>query len=198
MAYGPSALDGPWHRQCKRCRGSRVAYSLQSGREGIENVGPLPPRSRQLDTSKNPDGIGLRLTHWVVRAGQRGRVGADEVGVAGDHCRRRGPAAAEGQMDQRGVGAFHAVCVSDQRRDEMQQRADARIGSSGRVAMYQPAFFDVLEHLKGLSEAGDPLEAMDGAMDFEAFRPVVAAALATRTARKPVGRPTTWWRCSRR
>ncbi len=43
--------------------------------------------------------------------------------------------------------------------------------------MHQPGFLDLPEHLKRLSEAGDPLEAMAAAIDFEAFRPVLDAAL---------------------
>ena len=37
--------------------------------------------------------------------------------------------------------------------------------------MEQLGFFDLPDHLKRLSEAGDPLEEMDRLIDFEAFRP---------------------------
>ena len=54
--------------------------------------------------------------------------------------------------------------------------------------MHQPGFFDLPEHLKRLSEAGDPLEAMAVAIDFEAFRPVLDAALGYSDGAKG-GRP---------
>jgi IS5 family transposase len=54
--------------------------------------------------------------------------------------------------------------------------------------MHQPGFFDLPEHLKGLSEAGDPLEAMAATIDFEAFRPVLDAALGYADGSKG-GRP---------
>lgn len=54
--------------------------------------------------------------------------------------------------------------------------------------MHQPGFFDVPEHLRRLSEAGDPLEAMAAAIDFEAFRPVLDAALGYSDRAKG-GRP---------
>jgi IS5 family transposase len=54
--------------------------------------------------------------------------------------------------------------------------------------MHQPGFFDLPEHLKRLSEAGDPLEAMAVAIDFEAFRPVLDAALGYTDGSKG-GRP---------
>src|SRR5580704_17917892 len=42
----------------------------------------------------------------------------------------------------------------------------------------QAGFFDVDERLKRLSDLGDPLEAFEAAVDFEAFRPELNAALA--------------------
>src|SRR5215203_5150806 len=39
-------------------------------------------------------------------------------------------------------------------------------------------FFDLPDHLQRLSEAGDPLEVIAQAVDFEAFRPVLDEALA--------------------
>ncbi len=44
--------------------------------------------------------------------------------------------------------------------------------------MKQLGFFDLPEHLKRLSEAGDPLEEMARGIDFEAFRPLLEEALA--------------------
>ena len=43
--------------------------------------------------------------------------------------------------------------------------------------MKQAGFFDLPDHLKRLSDAGDPLEALAGAVDFAAFRSVLDAAL---------------------
>ena len=43
--------------------------------------------------------------------------------------------------------------------------------------MNQIGFFDLPDHLKRLSDAGDPLEALAGAVDFEAFRGVLDIAL---------------------
>src|SRR6202011_4185623 len=42
----------------------------------------------------------------------------------------------------------------------------------------QAGFFDVDDRLKRLSDLGDPLEAFEAAVDFEAFRPELNAALA--------------------
>ena len=41
----------------------------------------------------------------------------------------------------------------------------------------QPGFFDVDDRLKRLSDLGDQLEAFAAAVDFEAFRPELNAAL---------------------
>jgi hypothetical protein len=45
-------------------------------------------------------------------------------------------------------------------------------------AMGQLGLFDLPDHLKRLSEAGDPLEEMARVIDFEAFRPTLETALA--------------------
>jgi hypothetical protein len=42
----------------------------------------------------------------------------------------------------------------------------------------EPGFFDVDDRLKHLSDLGDELEAFRAAVDFEAFRPDLNAALA--------------------
>jgi IS5 family transposase len=52
----------------------------------------------------------------------------------------------------------------------------------------QPGFFDVDERYATLSAAGDPLERLAAAVDFEVFRPVLEAALA-RSDRSRGGRP---------
>src|SRR5918993_5655731 len=54
--------------------------------------------------------------------------------------------------------------------------------------MMQVGFFDLPDHLRRLSEAGDPLETMARAVDFEAFRPVLEQALAYGDGAKG-GRP---------
>src|SRR5512143_858616 len=55
-------------------------------------------------------------------------------------------------------------------------------------AMGQRGFFDLPDHLKRLSEAGDPLEEMVRVIDFEVFRPVLEEALAYSEGLKG-GRP---------
>lgn len=55
--------------------------------------------------------------------------------------------------------------------------------------MNQLGFFDLPDHLKRLSDAGDPLEALDDAVDFEAFRPVLDAALGYGDGAKGGRRP---------
>jgi transposase len=52
----------------------------------------------------------------------------------------------------------------------------------------QPGFFDVDERYAALSAAGDPLERLSAAVDFEIFRPVLDAALV-RSDRSRGGRP---------
>jgi hypothetical protein len=52
----------------------------------------------------------------------------------------------------------------------------------------QPGFFDVDERYAALSAAGDPLERLAAAVDFEIFRPVLDAALV-RSDRSRGGRP---------
>lgn len=54
--------------------------------------------------------------------------------------------------------------------------------------MNQLGFFDLSDHLKWLSAAGDPLEEMARVIDFEAFRPVLDKALAYSDGAKG-GRP---------
>lgn len=54
--------------------------------------------------------------------------------------------------------------------------------------MGQLGFFDLPDHLKRLSEAGDPLEEMARVIDFEAFRPTLEEALAYGDGAKG-GRP---------
>jgi hypothetical protein len=55
-------------------------------------------------------------------------------------------------------------------------------------AMGQLGFFDLPDHLKRLSEAGDPLEEMAQVIDFDAFRPTLEGALAYTDGAKG-GRP---------
>ena len=52
----------------------------------------------------------------------------------------------------------------------------------------QPGFFDQDERLRALSAAGDPLERLAAAVDFELFRPELDAALG-RSDRSKGGRP---------
>jgi IS5 family transposase len=52
----------------------------------------------------------------------------------------------------------------------------------------QPGFFDIDERYAALSAAGDPLQRLAAAVDFEVFRPVLDAALA-RADRSRGGRP---------
>lgn len=52
----------------------------------------------------------------------------------------------------------------------------------------QPGFFDQDERLRALSAAGDPLERLAAAVDFELFRPELEAAL-NRSDRSKGGRP---------
>jgi IS5 family transposase len=54
--------------------------------------------------------------------------------------------------------------------------------------MKQLSFFDLSDHLKRLSETGDPLETMGRVLDFEAFRPVLETALRYSDGSKG-GRP---------
>ncbi|MDX9861220.1 MAG: IS5 family transposase [Rhodospirillales bacterium] len=54
--------------------------------------------------------------------------------------------------------------------------------------MKQLGFFDLSDHLKRLSETGDPLETMARVIDFEAFRPELEAALSYSDGSKG-GRP---------
>ena len=52
----------------------------------------------------------------------------------------------------------------------------------------QGGLFDLPEHLKKISERGDPLEALGRALDFEVFRPVLEDALGYSDGSKG-GRP---------
>lgn len=54
--------------------------------------------------------------------------------------------------------------------------------------MKQLGFFDLSDHMNRLSETGDPLEAMDRIIDFEAFRPTLEAVLRYSDGAKG-GRP---------
>lgn len=54
--------------------------------------------------------------------------------------------------------------------------------------MRQAGFFDLPDHLKRLSDAGDPLEVMSRVVNFEIFRPVLEKALARSNGTKG-GRP---------
>ena len=54
--------------------------------------------------------------------------------------------------------------------------------------MAQRGFFAVDERLAALSASGDPLERLSAVVDFELFRPVLAAALV-RSDRSRGGRP---------
>src|SRR5512135_1420047 len=56
------------------------------------------------------------------------------------------------------------------------------------VSMGPWGFFDLPDHLKRLSEAGDPLEEMARVIDFEVFRPALEEALAYSDGSKG-GRP---------
>jgi hypothetical protein len=61
-----------------------------------------------------------------------------------------------------------------------------RIGEAGMAG--QPGFFDAEERLQALSAAGDPLERLAAAVDFELFRAELEAALQ-RSDRAKGGRP---------
>ena len=56
------------------------------------------------------------------------------------------------------------------------------------VPMRQAGLFGLSDHLKRLSAYGDPLEELDRIIDFEAFRPTLAAALTYGDGSKG-GRP---------
>ena len=43
--------------------------------------------------------------------------------------------------------------------------------------MHTAGLFDLSDHLERLSQSGDPLEALERHVDFEAFRPVLLEAL---------------------
>lgn len=54
--------------------------------------------------------------------------------------------------------------------------------------MDQRSFFGLSEHLERLSEVGDPLEALEAAVDFEYFRPWLLEGLGYGDGAKG-GRP---------
>ena len=56
------------------------------------------------------------------------------------------------------------------------------------VINQEPNLFGVSDHLKRLSDSGDPLEVLDQVVDFEYFRPLLVEALAYKDGRKG-GRP---------
>lgn len=53
---------------------------------------------------------------------------------------------------------------------------------------FQLGFFDLEDRLAALSAAGDPLERLSSAVDFEIFRPALKRALR-RSDRSKGGRP---------
>ncbi len=53
--------------------------------------------------------------------------------------------------------------------------------------MQAPGLFDLTDHWARFSATRDPLEALDGQVDFEAFRPVLVSALGD-VERLKVGR----------
>ena len=55
--------------------------------------------------------------------------------------------------------------------------------------MDQFGFFDLPDHLNRLSDAGDPLEVLAEAVDFEAFRPILDEALGYTSGGVKGGRP---------
>ncbi len=63
--------------------------------------------------------------------------------------------------------------------------------------MNQVVFFHLREHLKRLSDASAPMEALAGAVDIEAFRPVLEIALDYSDGSKGGGRPMTLFPCSK-
>ena len=60
--------------------------------------------------------------------------------------------------------------------------------------MHAPGLFDLSDHLARLSATGDPLEALERHVDFEAFRTV---PLVMGFAPRAVGHPMIRSRCSR-
>ena len=56
------------------------------------------------------------------------------------------------------------------------------------ILQHEPSLFGVSDHLKRLSDSGDPLEVLDQVVDFESFRPFLIEALAYKDGRKG-GRP---------
>jgi transposase, IS5 family len=55
--------------------------------------------------------------------------------------------------------------------------------------MKQAGFFDLPDHMKRLSEAGDPLEMMARIVNFSSFRPLLEASLGLSKAGSQGGRP---------
>lgn len=56
------------------------------------------------------------------------------------------------------------------------------------VIQHEPGLFGVSDHLKRLSDSGDPLEVLGQVVDFESFRPLLVEALAYKDGSKG-GRP---------
>ena len=63
--------------------------------------------------------------------------------------------------------------------------------------MHAPGLFDLSDHLARLSATGDPLEALERHVDFEAFRTVLMEASVMVFAPRAVGHPMIRSRCSR-
>ncbi len=54
--------------------------------------------------------------------------------------------------------------------------------------MHPPSLFSLSEHLQRLSKDGDPLEVLQGTVDFERFRPLLVKGLGYSDGKKG-GRP---------
>ena len=63
--------------------------------------------------------------------------------------------------------------------------------------MHAPGLFDLSDHLARLSATGDPLEALERHVDFEAFRTVLMEALGYGVRAKGGRHPMIRSRCSR-
>ena len=60
------------------------------------------------------------------------------------------------------------------------------------------SFFGLSDHLVALSKHGDPLEVLDGVVDFEPFRGWLVEGLGYGEARRAGDLRLTRFRCSRR
>ena len=67
----------------------------------------------------------------------------------------------------------------------------------GFVAKRPVGFFGLSDHLMPLSAHGDPLEELGRIIDFEAFRPMLVAALAHKNGIRVGDRLMIRWPCSR-